>query len=147
MTSNIGSQAIADYNGNGEGYEHIRAAVSGELRNYFRPEFLNRVDEIVIFHALAREHIRSIAAIQLERFRERLAANGIGFEISDEALDYLAAKGFDPVYGARPLKRAIVKEMETPVSRLLIAGTTGQGDTLQVVMRDGAPDFGVVRKE
>ncbi len=147
MTSNIGSQAIADYNGNGEGYEHIRRAVSGELRNYFRPEFLNRVDEIVIFHALAKEHIRGIASIQLERFRERLTANGIALEISDEALDYLAEKGFDPVYGARPLKRAIVKEMETPVSRLHIAGTVGEGDTLHVGLSTGALDFGVTRKE
>ena len=147
MTSNIGSQAIADYNGNGEGYEHIRRAVSGELRNYFRPEFLNRVDEIVIFHALTKEHIRGITTIQLERFRERLGDNGIALEISSEALDYLAEKGFDPVYGARPLKRAIVREMETPVSRLLIAGTVGEGATLRVGVSGGELEFEVTRKE
>ncbi|MBN1759430.1 MAG: ATP-dependent chaperone ClpB [Chitinispirillaceae bacterium] len=146
MTSNIGSQAIADYNGNGEGYEHIRTTVTGELRNYFRPEFLNRVDEIVIFHSLAGEHIRGIASIQLERFRERLDANGIALAITDEALDYLAAKGFDPVYGARPLKRAIVRELETPVSRMIIAGTVGEGDTLRIGMSGGELDFGVDRK-
>jgi len=141
MTSNIGSQAIADYGGDGDGYERIRAIVLAELRNHFRPEFLNRVDETVIFHALGRDHIRGIVAIQIERFRERLKATGAGLEISDAALDFIADKGFDPVYGARPLKRAIVRELETPVSRLLIGGGLREGMTLRVEAGEGKLEF------
>ncbi|NLG17565.1 MAG: ATP-dependent chaperone ClpB [Fibrobacter sp.] len=131
MTSNIGSQAITEYSG-GDGYDRIRDTVLGELRKFFRPEFLNRVDEIVVFHSLALEHIRGIVKIQLSRFRERLAANGIELNISEEAEDLLAEKGYDPVYGARPLKRVIQKELETPISRFIIAGNLKEGDTLQV---------------
>ena len=131
MTSNIGSQAITEYSG-GDGYDRIRDTVLGELRKFFRPEFLNRVDEIVVFHSLALEHIRGIVKIQLSRFRERLAANGIELNISEDAEDLLAEKGYDPVYGARPLKRVIQKELETPISRFIIAGDIKEGDTLQV---------------
>jgi ATP-dependent Clp protease ATP-binding subunit ClpB len=140
MTSNIGSQAIAEYNG-GEGYERIRSTVSGELRNYFRPEFLNRIDEIVIFHALSREHIRGIVAIQLDRFKERLKAVNVEMVISDQALEYLANKGFDPVYGARPLKRLIAKELESPLSRLLISGEAREGSSVGVDVNDEALSF------
>ncbi|MBN1308207.1 MAG: AAA family ATPase, partial [Chitinispirillaceae bacterium] len=141
MTSNIGSQAIADYSGNGDGYERIRTIVSAELRNHFRPEFLNRVDETVIFHALGREHIRGIVEIQLERFRERLRAHNVAMSITDDAATFIAEKGFDPVYGARPLKRAIVRELETPVSRLLIGGELREGATLRVTAGEGRLEF------
>jgi ATP-dependent Clp protease ATP-binding subunit ClpB len=143
MTSNIGSQAIADYTGGDDGYERIRTIVTAELHNHFRPEFLNRVDETVIFHALGREHIRGIVEIQLERFRERLRATGVELDITTEAIDYIAEKGFDPVYGARPLKRAIVRELETPVSRLLIGGDVAAGARLKVAVKDGALAFTV----
>ncbi len=132
MTSNIGSQAIADYRGEEEAYERIRSIVAGELRNYFRPEFLNRVDEIVIFHSLGREHLRDIAKIQIDRFRERLRTAGVEMRISDQAIDHIAEKGYDPVYGARPLKRAVIRELETPVSRLLISGKAEEGSVLEV---------------
>ncbi len=145
MTSNIGSQAIADYSGDGDGYERIRKIVYAELRNHFRPEFLNRVDEIVIFHSLGKEHIRGIVTIQLERFRERLKAAGVEMDIDDSALDFLAEKGFDPVYGARPLKRAIVRELETPVSRLIIAGNPAEGTILKATAGEGRLEFSIVK--
>ncbi|MBN1575078.1 MAG: AAA family ATPase, partial [Chitinispirillaceae bacterium] len=141
MTSNIGSRAIADYTGSGDGSERIRTIVTGELRNHFRPEFLNRVDETVIFHALGREHIRGIVEIQLERFRERLRANGVEMSITADAAAFIADKGFDSVYGARPLKRAIVRELETPVSRLLISGELREGATLRVEAGEGRLEF------
>ena len=137
MTSNIGSQAIADFSGRGDDYERIRGIVTAELRNHFRPEFLNRVDETVVFHTLGREHLRGIVEIQLERFKERLCDAGIGFEITTEAIDIIADKGYDPVYGARPLKRAIVRELETPVSRLIIEGKISRGRNLRVAAQDG----------
>jgi ATP-dependent Clp protease ATP-binding subunit ClpB len=131
MTSNIGSQLIADVNGS-NGYERIKDTIHNELRKYFRPEFLNRVDELVIFHALAKEHIRGIVDIQLQRFRERLAAIGVEFSADMEAKDLIAEKGYDPVYGARPLKRVIQRELETPVSRMLIGGEVAEGKRVAV---------------
>jgi ATP-dependent Clp protease ATP-binding subunit ClpB len=131
MTSNIGSQAIADYKGDND-YDRIQQIVASELRNYFRPEFLNRVDETVIFHPLAKEHLREIVKIQIERFRQRLEQTGVTLKITEAALSFIADKGFDPVYGARPLKRAITHELETPVSRLLIGGTVHEGTHLSI---------------
>jgi ATP-dependent Clp protease ATP-binding subunit ClpB len=139
MTSNIGSQAIMD--NAGEGYDKIKDIVSGELRHYFRPEFLNRVDEIVVFHSLQREHIRGIAAIQVDLFRKRLSGTGVDLKLSESALDALAEKGFDPVYGARPLKRTIVRELETPIARLLIAGEVGEGGTVSVDTDSASGEF------
>ncbi len=136
MTSNIGSQIIMDY-GQSD-YEKLRSTVLGELRKYFRPEFLNRVDETVVFHPLGREHIREIVTIQTDQFAKRLESMNIGFRIDDQARDILAQKGYDPVYGARPLKRVIQKELETPVSRMIISGDLVEGKTLEVVAwRDG----------
>lgn len=131
MTSNIGSQHIAEYNG-GEGYEKIRSTIMGELRNYFRPEFINRVDEIVVFHSLSKQHLMGIVSIQLEHLSKRLEVNKIHLSIDDNAKTLIADKGYEPVYGARPLKRIIQKELETPVSRLIIAGDLKEGDTLSV---------------
>ncbi|MBD3322052.1 MAG: AAA domain-containing protein, partial [Chitinivibrionales bacterium] len=129
MTSNIGSTAITEKPD--ENYDEIRKMVLGEMRNHFRPEFLNRVDEIVVFHALSREHIEEIVGIQLERFAELLGTQNIAFEADDAAKKHLAKTGFDPVYGARPLKRTIQRELETAISRMIVAGEIGEGQTVK----------------
>jgi ATP-dependent Clp protease ATP-binding subunit ClpB len=123
MTSNIGSQLILGYRGGDspEAYESMKADVLEALRREFRPEFLNRVDETVVFHSLAREQLKQIAGIQLERLRRRLAERKIELEVTDAALGHLALAGYDPVYGARPLKRLIQKELETVLGRKIIA--------------------------
>jgi ATP-dependent Clp protease ATP-binding subunit ClpB len=131
MTSNIGSQLIADFSGN-DGYDQIKDTIHHELRKYFRPEFLNRVDELVIFHTLGKQHIRGIVDIQLQRFRERLQTIGVIFQADERAMDLLADKGYDPVYGARPLKRVIQRELETPVSRMLIGGEVAEGKSVHI---------------
>lgn len=128
MTSNIGSHILLDNPDADDNHEKIMELV----RTHFRPEFINRVDDILFFHSLDKEHLKQIVRIQLANFADRLEEVGIGFEISDEAAEYLAEIGFDPVYGARPLKRVIVKEIETPVSRMLVAGEIQKGDKLKV---------------
>jgi ATP-dependent Clp protease ATP-binding subunit ClpB len=107
------------------------------LRQQFRPEFLNRVDEIVVFHSLSREQLKQIVEIQLERLRARLAERHITLELTDQAREYLAAAGYDPQYGARPLKRAIQKELETPLGKLLLKGEVSDGQKV-IVDREGA---------
>ncbi|MDO4997821.1 MAG: ATP-dependent chaperone ClpB [Neisseria sp.] len=121
MTSNIGSQNLQNLASDAS-YDAMKASVMEDVKAYFRPELINRIDEIVVFHGLRQEHIRNIANIQLARLRERLAAQQYTLSISDAALDYLAQAGFDPVYGARPLKRAIQAELENPLARALLAG-------------------------
>jgi len=132
MTSNIGSQRILEFRGafEGDNYERMKQAVLEEMHNHFRPEFLNRVDEIVVFHSLSREHLKQIVEIQLERLRARLEERHITLELTDRAREYLAATGYDPSYGARPLKRAIQKELETPLGRLLLKGEVSDGQTV-----------------
>ncbi|MFP4164936.1 MAG: ATP-dependent chaperone ClpB [Chitinispirillaceae bacterium] len=130
MTSNIGSQYIIE--NDQKDYEKLQSTVLTELRKHFRPEFLNRVDETVVFHSLGREQIREIVSIQTDRFKERLESMRIDFTINDNAKDLIAQKGYDPVYGARPLKRVIQKELETPVSRLIISGELTEGKKLDV---------------
>jgi ATP-dependent Clp protease ATP-binding subunit ClpB len=112
MTSNIGSQSILEYRGSTdtEAYELMKGAVLGEMRQHFRPEFLNRVDEVVVFHSLSEEDLRKILEVQLDRLRARLAERHIELELTREAATRLAREGYDPVYGARSLKRAIQKE-------------------------------------
>src|SRR5438552_12738408 len=114
MTSNLGSQMIQSMAGSD--YAVVKAAVMAEVKTHFRPEFVNRIDEVVVFHALGEEQIRAIARIQLNALKARLAKMDYGFEVSDAVLGELAKVGFDPVYGARPLKRAIQSEIEHPVS-------------------------------
>jgi ATP-dependent Clp protease ATP-binding subunit ClpB len=145
MTSNIGSQHLADYNG-GEGYEGIQKTVMAELRNYFRPEFINRVDEIVVFHSLTREHLVGIVKIQLKHFTDRLNTNHIGLRTEPQAEALIAEKGFDPVYGARPLKRIIQKELETPISRMLISGEIKEGDMVIISTDQNRFIFNVSQK-
>jgi ATP-dependent Clp protease ATP-binding subunit ClpB len=132
MTSNVGSQLILAYRGGDdpESYEQMKGEVLDVLRRQFRPEFLNRVDEIVVFHSLSREHLKQIVEIQLERLRARLEERHITLELTDRAREYLAATGYDPSYGARPLKRAIQKELETPLGRLLLKGEVSDGQTV-----------------
>lgn len=131
MTSNIGSQHIADFNG-GDGYQGIRSTVMNELRNYFKPEFLNRIDEIVVFHSLSKQHILEIVSIQLESLFNRLQNIKMKLFVEDSAKVLIAEKGFEPVYGARPLKRVIQKEIETPISRMIISGEFKEGNSVVV---------------
>jgi len=107
-------------------------APQGELRNIFRPEFLNRVDEIITFHSLTDEQLKKIVVIQLEGLRARLAERRIELEISDAAVEHLATVGYDPTFGARPLKRAIQKEVETPLARKLVGGEIRDGQKVRV---------------
>ena len=134
MTSNIGSARILEYRGGfaGAGYERMKEAVLEEMRRHFRPEFLNRVDEVIVFHALAEDHLKQIVEIQLERLRARLADRHITLQLTDAARLNLVRTGFDPHYGARPLKRAIQKKVETPLSRLILKGEVRDGQQLVV---------------
>ena len=120
MTSNIGSPIIQ--NMVGQDYEDIKDAVQDELKNYFRPEFLNRIDETVVFHALDAKNIEAIAAIQIKVLQARLAKMDLELQVSPAAIAELAKVGFDPVFGARPLKRAIQQRIENPLSKLLLEG-------------------------
>jgi ATP-dependent Clp protease ATP-binding subunit ClpB len=134
MTSNIGSHRILDYSGESAGadYAMMRATVLEELRQSFRPEFINRIDEIVVFHALSEDELKQIVEIQLDRVRARLTGRRITLEISDEAKAHLARVGYEPAYGARPLKRAVQREVETPLGRKILAGEVRDGDHVRV---------------
>lgn len=136
MTSNLGSQLIQEKAGAGR-YEEMKKAVLDIVGQHFRPEFINRLDELVVFHPLDREHLRAIAGIQVGLFQNRLEDNDLKLEITSEALDLLAEAGFDPVFGARPLKRAIRHQLEQPLARKVLAGDYGPGDTVSVDSRDG----------
>ena len=133
MTSNIGSHRILEYRGafDGRDYDRMKEAVLEEMRQTFRPEFLNRVDEIIVFHALTEEHLKQIVDIQLERLRARLADRNVKLELTDAARTHLVRSGYDPVYGARPLKRAIQKQIETPLGRLMLKGEVRDGQTVR----------------
>jgi ATP-dependent Clp protease ATP-binding subunit ClpB len=135
MTSNLGSQMIQAMAG--DDYQLIKLAVMGEVKTHFRPEFINRIDEVVVFHPLAEQHVRSIAGIQLQYLAKRLAAMDMGLQVSDAAMADIANAGFDPVYGARPLKRAIQSQIENPLSREILAGNFAAKDTIQVDCKGG----------
>lgn len=135
MTSNLGSQMIQSMAG--DDYQLIKLAVMGEVKTHFRPEFINRIDEVVVFHPLAEQHVRSIAGIQLQYLAKRLAAMDMGLQVSDAAMADIANAGFDPVYGARPLKRAIQSQIENPLSREILAGNFAAKDTIQVDCKGG----------
>jgi len=134
MTSNIGSHRILEYRGafDGDGYDRMKTAVLEELRRHFRPEFLNRVDETIVFHALTEEHLKQIVEIQLSSLRKRLAERHIEIELSDRARTLLVRTGYDPNYGARPLKRAIQREIETPMARRILGGEVRDGQQVTV---------------
>ncbi|BFL69714.1 ATP-dependent chaperone ClpB [Moraxella osloensis] len=130
MTSNLGSHKIQEMAG--DSYEEIKAAVMNSVNQHFRPEFVNRIDEIVVFHPLGQEQMAGIADIQLSRLRKRLQERDMNIVLSDEAMSQLVAVGYDPVYGARPLKRAIQQEIENPLSVKLLSGEFVAGDTIKV---------------
>jgi ATP-dependent Clp protease ATP-binding subunit ClpB len=134
MTSNIGSQLILAYRGgdDAESYRQMKNEVLEAMRQHFRPEFLNRVDETVVFHSLSREHLKQIVDIQLEHLRARLAERHIVLDLSDRAREHIALVGYDPSYGARPLKRVIQKEIETPLGRLLLKGDIQDGQAVVI---------------
>ena len=135
MTSNLASQQIQAMAG--QQYDVIKAVVWDEIKQHFRPEFLNRIDEVVVFHALDAKHIESIARVQLQRLGERLAKMDMRLEVSDEAIAQIARAGFDPVFGARPLKRAIQQEIENPVAKLILEGKFGPKDVVPVDWSEG----------
>jgi ATP-dependent Clp protease ATP-binding subunit ClpB len=143
MTSNIGSERILEFSGKTEtaAYDLMKEAVLTEMRHHFRPEFLNRVDEIVVFHSLTEADLKKILDIQLQRLRTRLADRNIEIELTAEAASHLAREGYDPVYGARPLKRAIQKELETPIGRRLLAGEIHDGEKVIVGWKNGEFTF------
>jgi len=127
MTSNLGGQVIQELSGEAN-YAKMKAAVMQVVQEHFRPEFINRVDEIVVFHSLGREQIRSIVDIQLGRLRQRLAERDIQLRLEDDARDKIGEAGFDPVYGARPLKRAIQSQIENPLAQQILRGDFTAGD-------------------
>ena len=129
MTSNIGSSMILE---NSSGEEKLREKMMQELRRHFRPEFLNRIDETLIFHSLKREDIRKIVALQMDMLAVRLEDQEIKLAVTEAALDLIAEVGYDPDFGARPLKRAIINLVETPLSRKMIAGELSEGSVLTV---------------
>ena len=135
MTSNLGSDRIQALQG--EGYDRMRSAVMEVVGQHFRPEFINRVDEIVVFHPLDQQQIRAIASIQIAGLKQRLVERDLDLQISDQALDLLGAIGFDPVFGARPLKRAIQQQLENGLAQKILAGEYGPGDTIKVDAVDG----------
>ena len=155
LTSNIGSQKILQYKGSfvGEVYDRMKDAVMEELRKGFRPEFLNRIDDTIVFHALDERHLKNIVDIQLSRLRKRLAERRMELELTDSAKTFLVTEGYDPAYGARPLKRAIQRELETPLAKRILEGAVRDGqkvmvdhkensDTLTISSEDGDDHLG-----
>ena len=136
MTSNLGSEAIQNM-ADSTDQERLKSIVLGVVSQHFRPEFINRVDDMVVFHALARDHVRRIAELQFDILRSRLADQDIGIELSGAAVDALVEEGYDPVYGARPLKRVIQKRIENPLATSLLGGAFAAGQTLSVDCADG----------
>jgi ATP-dependent Clp protease ATP-binding subunit ClpB len=139
MTSNLASNMIQAMSG--DDYQVIKLAVMGEVKNHFRPEFINRIDEVVVFHALADDHVKSIAAIQLQYLKDRLAQLEMKVDITDAALEEISKEGFDPVYGARPLKRAIQSEIENPLAKEILAGHFMAKDTIKIDSVSGKLKF------
>jgi ATP-dependent Clp protease ATP-binding subunit ClpB len=135
MTSNLGSDLIQEMAGE-ENYAAMKAAVMNVVGTHFRPEFINRVDESVVFHPLAEDQIRGIAEIQLRELKRRLAERELELELSPAFMDHLVEAGFDPVYGARPLKRAIQQQLENPLAQRILSGEFQPGQTI-VVDREG----------
>ena len=136
LTSNIGSSSILDLAGDPARHGEMEKRVNEALRAHFRPEFLNRLDETIIFHSLKAEELRQIVDLQVKRLTKRLEEKKLGLELDGEALDWLAGVGYDPVYGARPLKRAIQRELETPIAKAILAGTFPAGSTITVAVEN-----------
>jgi ATP-dependent Clp protease ATP-binding subunit ClpC len=150
MTSNIGARDIVKTSGlgfvpsagaGGLGHAVVKERVTGELKKAFKPEFLNRVDEVIVFQDLSSDEIEQIVDVMVDRLRGQLMLQGFGISLSPEARKMLAAEGFDPTLGARPLRRAIQRELEDPLSEQILAGNWLPGDTIEVVLEDGRPAF------
>ena len=139
MTSNIGSQDILEVQQQGRSYDELQTLVFNEVKHHFRPEFLNRIDELVVFHPLTTEELGRIVQIQLARLQARLEDRRIRLDVTRDALGYLGTRGYDLLYGARPLKRLIQREVETPLSKLLVKGEVKDGDTVTIDCKDGHP--------
>jgi ATP-dependent Clp protease ATP-binding subunit ClpB len=139
MTSNLGSHQIQELAGEDspEAYLQLKAAVMGVVQAHFRPEFINRLDDLVVFHPLSKPQIQKIARIQLRGLDKRLAERGLKLDISDAVFDVLGNAGFDPVYGARPLKRAIQQQLENPLAQAILAGRFTSGDVIKVGLEAG----------
>ncbi|RLG43051.1 MAG: type VI secretion system ATPase TssH, partial [Thermoproteota archaeon] len=145
MTSNLGSQYLLEgITATGEIKPEAKTAVMRELRAHFRPEFLNRIDEIVLFKPLTLEEIKKIVDLQVGYIQERLKDRGITFILSEEAKEFIAKEGYDPVYGARPLKRYIQRKLETVLAKKIIAGEVPDGSHINIVVREGDLDFEIV---
>jgi ATP-dependent Clp protease ATP-binding subunit ClpB len=146
MTSNLGSQVIQELAGEGN-YQRMKSAVMEIVQQHFRPEFINRIDDIVVFHPLGTEQIRAIVQIQLAYLRRRLLERNMELALDDRARDHIGEAGFDPVYGARPLKRAIQQQIENPLAQLILRGQFVPGDRISVAVRDGELTFDKVSAE
>ncbi|MBK5226139.1 MAG: AAA family ATPase [Thermoleophilia bacterium] len=142
MTSNIGSQYITELGAGGE--EEMDHLVTEAMKKHFKPEFLNRVDDIIIFHRLSEEQLREIVDIQVRDMTALLADRNIGINLTDDAKDYLAREGYDPAYGARPLKRLIQKEIQDVLAMKLLTGEFGEGQTVEVDAKDGGLVFSAI---
>ena len=140
MTSNLGSQVIQEKAGVAS-YDEMKADVLEVVGQYFRPEFINRIDDIVVFHPLGKAQIRAITGVQLQHVHQRLQAVDLGLEISDAALDMLGEAGFDPVYGARPLRRVIQHRLENPLAQKILKGDYAPGSTIKVSVEEGVLCF------
>src|SRR4029077_15415496 len=140
MTSNLGSQVIQEYSGE-KNYAKMKSAVMEVVQQSFRPEFINRIDDIVVFHPLATRQIRAIVDIQLTYLRKRRVERNMDITLDDSARDLLGESGFDPVYGARPLKRAIQQQIENPLAQKILLGEFAPGDRIRVSARDGQLTF------
>jgi len=132
LTSNIGSQSILDLGGNPAQHDEMERRVNEALRGHFRPEFLNRLDDQIMFRSLERQELRQIVSLQVERLRQRLEERKLALQLSESASDWLANVGYDPVYGARPLKRAIQRELETPIAKAILGGRFSEGQRICV---------------
>ncbi|MFM6244760.1 MAG: ATP-dependent chaperone ClpB [Dolichospermum sp.] len=147
MTSNIGSQYILDVSGDDNRYDEMRNRVMGAMRNSFRPEFLNRLDEVIIFHSLQKSELRHIVQLQVDRLRQRLTDRKMSLKLSSSALDFLAEIGYDPVFGARPLKRAIQRELETQIAKAILRGDFSDSDTIFVDVQNERLSFNCLSAE
>ena len=141
MTSNLGSELIHEMTADAS-YRKMKRAVMNSVSRNFRPEFINRIDDMIVFHPLSREHVNEIAKIQIRHLQERLAVQDIRLNVSDEALNHLSDIGFDPVYGARPLKRAIQNRLENSLAKEILSGRFVAGDEIEVVWNEGKIEFG-----
>jgi ATP-dependent Clp protease ATP-binding subunit ClpB len=141
MTSNIGSAQIQELGSRGAEEWEVEAAVKEMLKQHFRPEFINRVDEVIVFHPLSRDQLTRIVDVQLDHLRKRLAARGLALVVSDDAKRLLAEEGYDPAYGARPLKRVIQQRLENPLASRILRGEFAEGETIRVDVDPARHDF------